>query len=108
MDRDVQQYCKEIAEDFINEYNKVLDETFFKMFEFFGFKEGMNTADWLEEKNFDLLMDEEYNSSEDKKTKTIFLVDKNENDVVSLFMIETVGGISYRVSDVFVKQLGDF
>jgi hypothetical protein len=108
MDRDVQEYCNEVVEEFVDEYGKALDETLFKMMNFFGYEKDINSGEWLQEKNFDLLMDEEYDSSEDKKTKTIFLVDKEKNDVTALFIIETVGGISYRISDVFVRDLGDF
>ena len=108
MDRDVNQYCREIADEYVKEYGKVLEDTIFKMCEYFGYNREMNSADWLEAKNFDLLMDEEYNSSEDKTTRTVFLVDKKENDVIALFIVESIGGISYRISDVFVRDLGDF
>jgi hypothetical protein len=105
---EVQEYCDEIVSEFIDGYKKALDEALFEMMNFFGYEKEMNSGEWLVEKNFDLLMEEEYDSSEDKKIKTIFLIDKEEDDVLALFMIETVGRMSYRISDVFVRDLGDF
>ena len=107
-DREVKEYCEEVANAFVEEYGKVLEDTIFKMMAHFGYKREMNSADWLMDNNFDLLMDENYIANEDKKEKTIFLLDRKQNDVVSLFMVTIIGGMEYSISDVFVRDNGDF
>lgn len=106
MDRDVQQYCQSIAEDFINEYNKVLDIYIDKMLKEFGFKgEKEDSEKFLEENGYQLLFDGEQH--ENYSTKIIYLV--KDKKPISCFMIKILydENLAYEISDVFVCREED-
>ena len=98
-DKEVREYCLDIAESFVEEYNQRLDENIDKMLREFGF-EGTkdDCAEFLEKNGYQLLFDSE--QYQDYSTKTIYLAKGNR--VVSFFVIKVLfdEDLSYEISDI--------
>jgi hypothetical protein len=105
MDRDVQEYCNDVVKEFSKAYNDELDKTIYKMLNHFGFKgEKEQSGKWLNDNNYELMMDAEEKGN--GSYKTIFLLDVELDRVLAVFMIETIynDNPSFRVSDIFVNN----
>jgi hypothetical protein len=101
MDKDVKAYCQDIANDFVEEYNKQLDICIEQMLREFGFNgDKENSGTFLEENGYQLLFDSE--QYEDYSIKIIYLV--KDNNAVACFGIKIMYGdnLSYEVSDIFI------
>ena len=124
----INDYCKEVADEFVNKYLKELDDNIYKMLNAFGFEGDMNDAGkWLEDNCYKLAFDEEFKDekieeynliyatsveefkdTDGVKTKSIYLVDNNTNCVVGIFFVRTYledGNLCYEMSDVFINRI---
>lgn len=111
-DKKVEQYCKEVGKEFIENYTKELDNNILNMMQYFGYDNDNfdNSSKWLDDNKYRLLFDEDIKSEDDRKTKAIYLEDIESNEVVALFMIQTwieEGNLIYRFSDIFYKEKGE-
>lgn len=103
----INQYMNEAKDEFIKAYINELDNNILKMVTYFGFEnENLdNLNEWLIDKNYDLLMDNE--EREGNSYKSIYLLNKQLNSIIGLFMVETFineGDVGYRFSDIFIKE----
>ena len=103
----INQYMEDAKNEIVKEYTRELDDNILKMITHFGFEnEDLNgVGEWLINKHYDLLMDnEEKNGS---SYKSIYLLNKKTDQIIGLFMIEIFGNeddAGYRFSDVFVRE----
>lgn len=108
-DKKIEQYCKEVADEFVNKYLKELDDNIYKMLNAFGFQGCIDDAGkWLEDNNYRLSFDEDFIDADGVKTKSIYLVDNNTNCVVGIFFVRTYlenGNLCYEMSDVFINRI---
>lgn len=106
----INDYCKEVANEFVNKYLKELDDNIYKMLNAFGFEGDVNDAgQWLKEKRYNLMIDED-NYDDNTKVKSIYLVNMNTNEAISLVMIRTWiedGNLCYAFSDVFINRINE-
>ena len=110
-DKKVEQYCKEVADEFVNKYLKELDDNIYKMLNAFGFEGHVDDAGkWLDDVGYRLVFDEDFVDVDDIKTKSIYLVDNNTNCVVGIFFVRTYiedGNLCYEISDVFINRINE-
>ena len=111
VDKKVEQYCKEVADEFVNKYLKELDDNIYKMLNAFGFEGDMNDAGkWLDDNCYKLAFDEEFKDADGVKTKSIYLVEHLTNCVVGIFFVRTYieeGNLCYQISDVFINRINE-
>lgn len=104
IENSINNYCNEIANEFVEQYLKQLDKNIYLMCNHFGYEGDLdNLSEWLKEKKYNILMDEEKN--EGSSDKLIYLV--NEFDfIMALFMVKIFGedDLQYSISDVFIRQ----
>lgn len=108
----INDYCKDVGKEFIENYTKELDSNILNMMQHFGYDNDNfdNSGKWLDDNGYKLLFDEDMKSEDNKKTKAIYLENIKSNEVVALFMIQTWiedGNLFYRFSDVFCKEEGE-
>ena len=103
----INQYMNEAKDEFIKAYTNELDDNILKMITYFGYESedlnGLN--EWLLNEKYDLLMED--NERDGSSYKSIYLLNKETDSVVGLFMIEIFaneGNIGYRFSDVFIRS----
>ena len=105
----INDYCKEVADEFVNKYLKELDDNIYKLLNAFGFSGDVNNAgEWLDDVGYMLAFDEDFVDADDIKTKSIYLVDNNTNCVVGIFFVRTYiedGNLCYEISDVFINRI---
>ena len=103
----INQHIHDVKDDFIKKYINELDSNVLKMITHFGYEnENLdNLSEWLIDKNYDLLMDNE--ERDGSSYKSIYLLNKQLNSIIGLFMVETFineGDVGYRFSDIFIKE----
>ena len=107
----INDYCKEVADEFVNKYLKELDDNIYKMLNAFGFTGNIDDAGkWLEDVDYRLAFDEDFVDADNIKTKSIYLVDNNTNCVVGIFFVRTYieeGNLCYEISDVFINRINE-
>ena len=108
----INDYCKEVGKEFVENYTKELDNNILNMIQHFGYDNDNfdNSGKWLDDNGYKLLFDEDIKSEDNKKTKAIYLENIKSNEVIALFMIQTWiedGNLFYRFSDIFCKEEGE-
>ena len=107
----INDYCKEVADEFVNKYLKELDDNIYKMLNAFGFEGDVNDAGkWLEDNEYRLAFDEDFTDFDGVKTKSIYLVEYLTNCVVGIFFVRTYledGNLCYEISDVFINRINE-
>lgn len=107
----INDYCKEVADEFVNKYLKELDGNIYKLLNAFGFEGDVNNAGkWLDDVGYMLAFDEDFVDADDIKTKSIYLVDNNTNCAVGIFFVRTYiedGNLCYEISDVFINRVNE-
>lgn len=103
----INQHMNDVKDDFIKTYINELDSNLLKMITHFGYEnENLdNLNEWLIDKNYDLLMDNE--ERDGSSYKSIYLLNKQLNSVIGLFMVEIFANendFGYRFSDIFIKE----
>lgn len=103
----INQHMNDVKDDFIKTYTNELDSNVLKMVTHFGYEnENLdNLSEWLIDKNYDLLMDNEERGG--SSYKSIYLLNKQLNSVIGLFMVEIFvneNDAGYRFSDIFIKE----
>lgn len=103
----INQHIHDVKDDFIKTYINELDSNVLKMITHFGYEnENLdNLSEWLIDKNYDLLMDNEERGG--SSYKSIYLLNKQLNSVIGLFMVEIFvneNDAGYRFSDIFIKE----
>lgn len=103
----INQHIHDVKDDFIKKYINELDSNVLKMITHFGYEnENLdNLSEWLIDKNYDLLMDNEERGG--SSYKSIYLLNKQLNSVIGLFMVEIFvneNDAGYRFSDIFIKE----
>ena len=110
-DKKIEQYCKEVADEFVNKYLKELDDNIYKLLNAFGFEGDVNNAgEWLDDVGYMLAFDEDFVDADGVKTKSIYLVDRCTNCVVGIFFVRTYledGNLCYEISDVFINRVNE-
>ena len=110
-DKKIEQYCKEVADEFVKKYLKELDDNIYKMLNAFGFEGHVDDAGkWLDDVGYRLAFDEDFVDADNIKTKSIYLVDNNTNCVVGIFFVKTYiedGNLCYQISDVFINRINE-
>ena len=110
-DKKIEQYCKEVADEFVKKYLKELDDNIYKMLNAFGFEGHVDDAGkWLDDVGYRLAFDEDFVDADNIKTKSIYLVDNNTNCVVGIFFVRTYiedGNLCYEISDVFINRINE-
>ena len=107
----INDYCKEVANEFVKKYTKELDDNILKMLQAWGYEsdDPNEAGGWLEEKGYNLMIDED-NYDDNTKVKSIYLVNMNTNEAISLVMIRTWiedGNLCYAFSDVFINRINE-
>ena len=107
----INDYCKEVADEFVNKYLKELDDNIYKMLHAFGFVGDINNAGkWLDDVGYRLAFDEDFTDGDNVKTKSIYLVDNMTNCVIGIFFVRTYlenGNLCYQMSDVFINRINE-
>ena len=107
----INDYCKDVADEFVNKYLKELDDNIYKMLNAFGFEGDVNDAgQWLEDNEYRLAFDEDFTDFDGVKTKSIYLVEYLTNCVVGIFFVRTYledGNLCYEISDVFINRINE-
>ena len=103
----INQHMNDVKDNFIKAYTSELDSNVLKMITHFGYEnENLdNLSEWLIDKNYDLLMDNEERGG--SSYKSIYLLNKQLNSVIGLFMVEIFvneNDAGYRFSDIFIKE----
>ena len=102
----IEEYIQEVGNEFVGKYSQQLDNHIYDMLNNFGFKGTMNEiSDWLEEKNYNILMDE--NKTDESSTKVIYLLDLKYNIAKALFFItiKTIDeNLTYKFSDIIIHE----
>lgn len=101
----INDYCKEVADEFVNKYLKELDDNIYKMLNAFGFEYCKDdVGSWLVSKDYDLKMDED--KSENLSIKKFYLIDNKTNMVIGVFAVKIYGeeDLTYEFSDVYVLR----
>lgn len=104
-DKKIEQYCKEVTDEFVNKYLEELDNNIYKMLNAFGYEGDVNeSGEWLENKNYELRMDED--KGETSSMKKIYLVDNEVNMVIGIFAVKIYGeeDLNYEFSDVYILK----
>ncbi len=103
MDNKIKQYCKDVAEKFIEVYTDEVDKNINRMLEYVGYKgDNKDAGDFLDKNGYQLLFDCE--QSEEYSTKVIYLT--KDKEIKAYFAIKILYGdnLSYMVSDIYVKD----
>ena len=107
----INDYCKEVANEFINKYLKELDDNIYTMLNAFGFEGDVdNAGKWLDDNGYRLAFDEDFTDFDGVKTKSIYLVEHLTNCVVGIFFVRTYiedGNLCYEISDVFINRINE-
>ena len=101
----INDYCKEVADEFVNKYLKELDDNIYKMLNAIGFDYCTDdVGSWLVSKDYDLKMDED--KSENLSIKKFYLIDNKTNIVIGVFAVKIYGeeDLTYEFSDVYVLR----
>ena len=107
----LQQYMREVAEEFVNGYLEELDNRIYTMINAFGYEGDIDEAGaWLENKNYELRMDED--KKDNRSFRTIFLEEKETHRAIGVFFVEIVtdeatGNLGYSFSDVYTRNLDE-
>ena len=103
MDDKIKQYCKDVADKFIEEYTNEIDKNISKILEYIGFKgDSKDAGEFLDKNGYQLLFDGE--QLEEYSTKVIYLT--KDKEIKAYFAIKILYGndLSYEVSDIYVKD----
>ena len=110
-DKKIEQYCKEVADEFVNKYLEELDNNIYKMLNAFGFQGCVDdSGEWLDNNGYKLSFDEDFIDADGIKTKSIYLVDNMTNCVIGIFFVRTYledGNLCYQISDVFINRINE-
>ena len=108
----INDYCKEVADEFVENYTKELDSNIYKMLNAFGFEGDVNDAgkwlddvgSWLVSKDYDLKIDED--KRDNLSIKKFYLIDNKTNIVIGIFAVKLYGeeDLTYEFSDVYVLR----
>ena len=107
----LQEYMKEVTNEFVNSYVKELDSKIYSMLNAFGYEGDVDeVGEWLEKEGYNLLMDED--KKDNRSTKTIILEEKETHYAVGVFMVEiatdeVTGNLKYGFSDVYIRNLDE-
>lgn len=107
----LQEYMKEVTNEFVNGYVKELDNKIYSMLNAFGYEGDVDEAgEWLEKEGYNLLMNED--RKDNGSIRTIFLEEKETHYGIGVFMIEiatdeATGNLEYKFSDVYTRNLDE-
>lgn len=103
MDDKIRQYCKDVADKFIEKYTNEIDKNIGRILEYIGFKGNNEDAgDFLDKNGYQLLFDSE--QFEEYSIKVIYLT--KDKEIKAYFAVKILydDSLSYEVSDIYVKD----